>query len=63
MIGVLGITVSSSYGQVESSHNLPNYDDKFMHYGLRSILGATNFILPPDVTLYVPPTFSTVGLK
>jgi len=42
-IGVLGLSFLSSKGQIESSHNLPNYDDKFMHYGFLLALNTTQF--------------------
>lgn len=32
-----------SYAQIESSHNLPNYDAKFMHYGFLLALNTTQF--------------------
>ena len=43
LVGILGLILSSSYGQIESSHNLPNYDDKFMHYGFLLALNTTQF--------------------
>jgi hypothetical protein len=40
---ILGLTFSVSQAQIESSHNLPNYDDKFMHYGFLLAINTTQF--------------------
>lgn len=43
LIAILGLIQVPSIAQIESSHNLPNYDDKFMHYGFLLALNTTQF--------------------
>ncbi len=44
LLGAFGLVISTStFGQIESSHNLPNYDEKFMHYGFLLALNTTQF--------------------